>query len=254
MFNAWISDDAPLNQPGQFRLSINYDTDETRYEIAAWSAGLTWTIFECFEPIVPGISAALGQERKFLAEVVRPATEKWMAADVEKHQARHRVALSHGLSAGGRNDLPHEKILIDRHLKRMLENDGVDLINAARLILSNDCYVSFACNNLNSAHYFGDRPFGLLQRGAVLPTFFTWLPLGEADYCGFGLDIPFEIPETILGGAAGRRLGAVIDTGLSELDERIVARVISRADDEEDDVWNGFSTRIVLEPDLVQLG
>ena len=218
--------------------------------------GLRWLTFEYHNLVHNGASPLFlqGRDDEYLETVENPAMEKWMREHCHVHVVPHEAALMQGLLPGGANDLPVERILIDRLLEEMVGAEGVEVHGPAETIASNDNYLQlFAnCSEYMGA-YVDDRHFQLRRLGHGLPMLSTGMPLGSASYHGHALDLRHQLPETISLGVVGRRIGDLVATGIAELDARAITGVVTPFSCE--DHWpDDAETRLYLEPDLVELG
>jgi len=252
-----VTDISGARTPGQFKLTMEPNREFVGHEVVAWSVGLKWLTF-FFGNTVHDITSPLfvaGRDDEYLATVEQPSMEEWINEFRQRHVETHEAALLRGLGPGGRNDLPVERITIDRLLKEMVEREGIDVRGPAEAIGSDDDYIQFLANNLEyMGMYVGDRHFQLRQLGRALPVLSTWMPLGRAVYCGHALDLDHRLPEAICDGVAGRRLGDLIATGKPGLDARVITEVVSERVFVMDHWPSTTQTRLYLEPDLVELG
>ena len=251
-----VADISAARIPGQFRMTIEADRQWVRHQVVAWSVGLRWLTFEFYD-IVHNAASALfvdGRDDEYLETVEAPLMEKWMGGHCHDHVVAHQAALMHGLLPGGANDLPVERILMDRLLKEMVEAEGIDVHGPVETIANNDNYTQFLANcSKYMGTYVNDRHFQLRRLGHGLPMLSTDMPLGSASYCGHALDLGHQLPETISVGLVGRRLGDLVATGIAKLDARVVTGVVTPPTCE--DHWPADAeTRLYLEPDLVELG
>lgn len=252
-----VTDISSARTPGQFKLKIEPNREWVRHEVVAWSVGLKWLTFY-FGNTVDNITSPLfvaGRDDEYLATVEQSSMEEWMQEHRHSHMETHEAAILRGLAPGGENDLPVERITIDRLLKKMVKRDGIDVVGPAEAIANDEDYIQFLANNLEyMGMYVNDRYFQLRQLGLALPVLSTWMPLGRATYCGHALDLDYRLPEAICDGVVGRRLGDVIATGIPALDARVIAEVVSDRVFVMDHWPCTTQTRIYLEPDLVELG
>ena len=252
-----VADIATARIPGQFKLTIEPDRQWVRHQVVAWSVGLKWLTFEYYNTVHEVTSPLFLQQRdaEYLETVEQPTMEDWMQAHLHRHLEMHDAALLHGLTPGGGNDLPVERMLIDRLLKEMVEREGIDVHGPAEEVSSNDDYIQLLANNQEyMGRCVGDRHFQLRQLGLDLSVLSTWLPFGDATYCGHALDLHHQLPETICAGVIGRRLGELVDTGIPRLDDRLITEVLVGPDCVMDHWPSTSETRLYLSPDLVELG
>ena len=252
-----VTDLSSARTPGQFRLTIEPDREWVRHEIVGWSVGLKWLTLVYHNTVhEPGSPLLLaGRDAEYLRTVEDPSMEAWMQGYLQWHMETHDAALLHGLSPGGANDLPVERIQIDRLLKEMAVREGVDVHGPAEEIGRDDDYIQLLANNQEyMGKFVGDRRFQLKQLGIGLPVLSTWLPLGRANYCGHAIDLDHKLPETICLGVIGRQLGDLVATGLPRLDARVITEVVTSSSCLMDHWPEDTKTRLYLEPDLVELG
>ncbi|TPG16516.1 hypothetical protein EAH87_14980 [Sphingomonas koreensis] len=238
-------------------MTIELDRKWVRHEIVAWSVGLKWLTFVYHHSVVDPRSPLFLQERdvEYLKTVEQPLMDEWMNEFRNRHMTTHEAAIRHGLAPGGKNDLPVERILIDRLLKEVVQCKGIDVHGLAHGLGRNDDYNQLLANNQEYMGMdVGARHFQLKQLGLGLPVLSTWMPLGQAYYCGHALDLEIRLPETICAGVIDRRLGDLIATGISELDARVITQVITSPLCLMDHWSINTETRLCLEPDLVEIG
>lgn len=252
-----VKDITTALKPGQYRMTIAPNREWVRHQIVAWSVGLKWLTFEFYNTVHNASSPVFqqGRDEEYLDTEEQPSMEKWMLPYHQCHMVTHEAALLHGLTPGGGNDLPVERIMVDRLLKEMVCREGIDLHGPAQELASDDDYLQLLAYNLEYMGTFvGDRYIQLRQVGLSLPVLSTWMPMGDASYCGNALDLDNELPETICLGVIGRRLGDLVATGSSELDARVITEVVASRWDVTEHWPTSTKTRLYLEPDLVELG
>lgn len=252
-----VPDASLARMPGQFSLSFTANREFVRHEIAAWSVGLKWLVFDFGNTVRDPKSPLLklGKDDEYLATVEQPSFEEWIRENLDRHMETHEAALLRGLVPGKGNALPVENILIDRLLKEMVQAAGIDLHGPAEEIRSDDYYIEFLANSLEyMGGEIGGRHFQLRQAGLDLPIMSTFMPLGRAMYGGHALDLDHQLPETICLGVVGRRLGDLVATGLPTLDARIITEVITSRDCLMDYRPYTTKTRLRFEPDLIEIG
>lgn len=250
-----VPDLSLARSPGEYKLSVSLDRQWVIHRVAAWSVGLRWVTFD-FGNVVhrPKSRLFVAQlDDEYLAKYEHRSFEKWMQWGQDPHMRTHAVALGLDLAPGGHNDLPHERMMIDRLQKEML--DGVDLHGPAAAMATDGDYLQFLANNLEyREHYVGDHHFQLTQTGTSLPVLSAFLRIGRATYSGNALDLDDVLPEVVCTGVIGRQLKELVSTGLPELDARVITQVHPSRDEIVGFRPMDSRTRLQLTPNLVELG
>lgn len=245
---AWI--------PGQYKLSLAADRFWVVHQIAIWSVGLRWLTFNYETPISPS-GLRLPDSTPVdhhIATVEQPLHAQWMLEHRQDHLTAHEAALLHGLKPGG-NDLPTERILIDRFLKTMAQKECIDLHGAADKAAQDANYIQFATNSFEHMNCEVDGHYFMLRRlEHELPKLSLWMSLGGATFCGHALGLKERLPDVICDGAIGRPLGDLVATGLPELDTRVITKATTSRDEMAEDQSAAIGTLVKFEPDLVELG
>ena len=145
-------------------------------------------------------------------------------------------------------------MLIDRQLRNMLEDTGIDLHEAIAKRLQNYWWEREYVKFHSKLHpVVGDRCFTITQSGLETPVLITTVAIGTAKYDGASLVLPGHLPDTICSGSAGRRLGELIKTGHAILERRSVSHVVN--DEGYGADYEPYPVTIIsLGPDLIEIG
>lgn len=150
-------------------------------------------------------------------------------------------------------DLAPGEMMIDRILLRLLDEKRVDVRDAAARIAS--CAPGTRVNNSSGAVGLrvGHGDIVAFHEGLGPPVIRTSVPIGVAEFDGASLVVCDRLPDSIMNASAGRPLGAIVSTGLTDLDDRLIATVEAA---ERKPYGQAFEKLTVfrLAPDLVKLG
>ena len=177
-----------------------------------------------------------------------------LGRSIERQHFRHASAKSLGLVVEGRcHDLSYDALCIDHTLLKLLDGSDLSIRDAARLI----------CSDSELLMHDGDEIWinwldtTVIAEHIVLrpPIISAWISIGRGRFNGTNLEIPDILPEALLTAAPGRRLGEIVSTGRSQIDDRLIksaSRFNKRA---REGGWHISSeTEFILEANWVTLG
>lgn len=150
-------------------------------------------------------------------------------------------------------DLAPGRMMIDRTLLAMLETRGIDVRRAAaRIAMQSEGAWVDDCSGMVGVKMDHGSVIAT-HEGVGLPVVRTWLAIDIARYDGNNLVFGARLPDTLANASVGRLLGEIVDTGVHDLDRRIVTAVEVLGPTQQGLV-SDVSARIELAPDFVRLG
>lgn len=200
------------------------------------------------DTISPNATSAAEVVERFFGPTLRVQIERWA------------LARQQGLVRDGSpSNLPYDRMLIDRTLVSMLGDDMARLREAAMFLDRNrEFQVGDELPSIPMGVNMGVMVFSR-QIGMKLPVLGSWIPLCKSPLICFdgtyvALDGP--IPEVMMAGAAGLRLGDLIETSMSSLDKRVIKCIHSIGEHPQGiTIWDeALCYYVELEPDLTPLG
>ena len=244
------------------RITIGYndasDEGDVWFRHDAWSAALTRIEFDS-EVSMDCINFDLMPECQDMTweEIALPVVKALFEDELARQTRREATATALGLVQGRRlGDLPFSRLLIDRSMRRLLDEAGVDVRGAAAHLSASpnpssldNCFAMIQNDPCERSVLVQDRSVGR-------PVLSTWFAIGAASFTGEALEIGDAIPDTVAAAARGRRLGDLVATGLAWLDARSVREAVTndRRSPYSPGLGTYARTRFVLDPDLVELG
>lgn len=233
------------------KLVVGLDEDQVWYQYETWSVSLTRYCFAREMPLHEA-DGLLGPEFAGLPweDVVFPMVKELFQDDLALQPGRHASAAALGLVRGdGYSNLPVNHMLMDRIALSMLSQSKADLCSVAEAVARTHYMVTGPIK----VKGFENR-FYVSHSGIGLPVLSTWLPIGNALYDG-NLVLPYELPDTMMVAACGRRVGDLISTGITGIDDRHIVSIELAEADLVNHPWPYVTgTQIAIEPDLVPFG
>ena len=240
---------------------ISVDEEGLRFSSPVWTAAMTRDVLSVkMQP--SSLSAkmiAANTLELTMASAVR-VVEKILGPTLKVQIDRWALAREQGLVRDGSpSNLPYDRMVIDRTLVSILGKDMGRLREAAMFLNRNrDFQVG---DELPNVPMGANKELMVFSRQIAtnLPVVGSWIPLCKSPTICFdgtyvALDGP--IPEVMIAAALGRRLGDLIGTSISSLDERIINGVHSFGEHPLGmTMWDeALCYYMELEPNLVPLG
>ena len=179
-----------------------------------------------------------------------------LGREIDDQQVRHTIAERLGLVTldGQCDDLPSDRMTIDRTLLRMLDSEGIDMCALAARFTGPDVS-SFEHHDLDQILVSHDgHYFWIIHDGIGPPIITTCKVIGPAFYQGDELEVACTFPMSIALGAVERPLGTLVKTGLAEIDCRKIKQVEIDVHKRRWPPSDQPRTRIAIESDRVAIG